>query len=285
MARAGLHAPAGLAGLARTPRPVLAPLPSLWQTWQTPARGSLRAAISAADAISPGRSAVIGFAVAGTIRLASGLPAISRQVTIDARTARTRAGSGGPAVEIDCNGHAGLRFAPGSAGSRLLGVAVDNAGGNGVTLNAGAITLDGDYVGLDLSGAAFGNHGAGVYVSASSSRNLIGLNGARSPGVVANVISGNTGSGLVLAGSARNTVVSNHIGTNAAGTRAIANGGDGIWITGRSTRNEIGGTRFVDSATGQANNPTGNKGTTTPVFVVPPRQPGFRECQKRHSHQ
>ena len=173
--------------------------PSLWQTWQTPARGSLRAAISAADAISPGRSAVIGFAVAGTIRLASGLPAISRQVTIDARTARTRAGSGRQAVEIDCNGHAGLRLAPGSAGSRLLGVAVNNAGGNGVTLNAGAITLDGDYVGLDLSGAAFGNHGAGVCVSASSSRNLIGLNGARSPGVVANVTSGNTGSGLVLA--------------------------------------------------------------------------------------
>jgi hypothetical protein len=84
-------------------------------------------------------------------------------------------------VEIDCNGHAGLRFAPGSAGSRLLGVAVDNAGGNGVTLNAGSITLDGDYVGLDLSGAAFGNHGAGVYVSASSSRNLIGLNGPAPP--------------------------------------------------------------------------------------------------------
>ncbi len=259
LARAGLHAPAGLA-----------PLPLVVANLADSGAGSLRAAISAADAVSPGRSAVIGFAVAGTIRLASGLPAISREVTIDARPAQTRAGGGPPAVEIDCNGHAGLRFAPGSAGSRLLGVAVDNAGGNGVTLNAGSITLDGDYVGLDLSGAAFGNHGAGVYVSASSSRNLIGLNGARAPGVVANVISGNTGSGLVLAGSARNTVVSNHIGTNAAGTRAIANGGDGIWITGRSARNQIGGTAFVDIATGQANNPTGSKGTVPPVFVVPP---------------
>ena len=40
--------------------------------------------------------------------------------------------------------------------------------------------------------------------------------------------------------------------------------------TGRSNGNEIGGTAFVDKSTGQANNPTGNKGTTTPVFVVPP---------------
>lgn len=77
-------------------------------------------------------------------------------------------------IEIDCNGHAGLKFAAGSAGSRLLGLAVDNAKGNGVTLNASSITLNNNYIGLDLAGAAFGNHGDGVYVSATSARNLIG---------------------------------------------------------------------------------------------------------------
>jgi hypothetical protein len=34
--------------------------------------------------------------------------------------------------------------------------------------------------------------------------------------------------------------------------------------------NEIGGTAYVNPATGQANDPTGDKGTVTPVFVVPP---------------
>ena len=88
--------------------------------------------------------------------------------------------------------------------------------------------------------------------------------------MVANVISGNRLNGIDLAGSSSNTVVDNRIGTNAAGTSAIANGGDGIYITGGSRGNEIGGTAFVDTVTGQANNPTGSKGTVTPVFVVPP---------------
>ena len=193
--------------------------------------GSLRAAIKRADAGSPGRSTVIDFAVDGTITLASRLPAISREVTIDARSAPAHISGGPPVIEIDCNGHAGLYFAAGSGGSRLLGVAVDNANGNGVTLNASSITLNNNYIGLDPAGAAFGNHGDGVYVSATSSRNLIGLNSSGASGVVGNVISGNMGSGIVLSGSSDDTVVSNRIGTNAAGTSAIANGGDGISIT------------------------------------------------------
>jgi parallel beta-helix repeat protein len=232
--------------------------------------GSLRAAITRADAGSPGTSAVIRFAVHGTITLASQLPAISRTVTIDATTAPTHVSGGPPVLEIDCNRHGGLRFAAGSDGSQLWGVAVDDASGNGITLAAGSITLNDNYVGLDLAGAAFRNRGSGVYVSRASSRNLIGLNTPGASGVVANVISGNAGSGIVLAGSSRNTIVANRIGTNPAGTSAIANGGDGIWMTGGARGNEIGGREFVDSATGQANNPTGSKGTVTPVFVVPP---------------
>jgi parallel beta-helix repeat protein len=88
--------------------------------------------------------------------------------------------------------------------------------------------------------------------------------------VVANVISGNRLNGIELGGSSSNTVVDNRIGTNPAGTSAIPNGGDGIYITHGSRGNEIGGTAFVNTVTGQANNPTGSKGTVTPVFVVPP---------------
>jgi len=232
--------------------------------------GSLRAAVHAADASPPGRSTLIRFTVHGTISLASQLPGISRAAAIDARSAPTYVSGGPPVVELDCNGHPGLRFAAGSAGSQLLGVAVDDASGNGVTLNAGSITLDSDYIGLNLAGAAAGNRGDGVYVSATSAANAIGLNTSGASGVVANVISGNGGSGIVLSGSSGNTVVANRIGTNAAGTSAIRNGGNGIRITGRSGGNEIGGTEFVDTATGRANNPTGSKGTVPPVFVVPP---------------
>ena len=232
--------------------------------------GSLRAAITAADATPPGTPTVINFSVNGIITLASPLPDISRPVTIDGTSAPTYVSGGPPVVEIDFNDGPGLRFAAGSDSAQLLGVAVDNAVGDGVTLNAGSITLNKNYIGLNLSGAAFGNRGNGVFASAASSHNLIGLNVSGASGTVANVISGNGGNGIVLSGSASNTVVSNRIGTNAAGSSAIANGGNGIWITGRSNLNEIGGTAFVDTATGHVNNPTGSKGQVPPVFVVPP---------------
>jgi len=195
--------------------------------------GSLRAAINSANAAPAGNSTLIRFWINGTVTLSSPLPAIMRKVTIDATSAPTHVSGGPPVIALDCNRHPGLLFAAGSAGSQLLGVAVDDANGNGVTLDAGQITLNDNYIGLNLAGAAVPNRGNGVYISAASARNFIGLNGSHASGVVANVISGNRRSGIVLAGSSWNTVVANRIGTNAAGTWAIANRGDGIRITGR----------------------------------------------------
>jgi parallel beta-helix repeat protein len=232
--------------------------------------GSLRAAIRGADAAPPGTATVIRFAVTGAVALAAALPAVTRPVTIDGTSAPGYRRGRAPLVEVDGRGHAGLRFAAGSAGSQLLGLAVDRAGGDGVTLAAGSITLNGDYIGLNLAGRAAGNRGAGVYVSARSSGDFIGLNPARAAGVVANVISANRGSGIVLSGSSGTTLVDNRIGTSAAGTAAIGNGGSGLVLARRAHGNEIGGTAFTNPATGQANNPTGNKGTVPPVFVVPP---------------
>jgi len=227
-----------------------------------------------ANSLSSRRTSAAGssdivFSIQGTITLASDLPAIVTKTTIDGTYAPSFGGTT-PVVEINANGHAGVVFAAGSAGSQLLGVAVDNAGGDGVTLEANAITLNADYIGVNLAGVAFGNRGDGVYISSTSSNDLIGLNPSAASGVVANVISGNTGNGLSMHGSSGNTVVDNRIGTNAAGSSAIANGGDGIWMTATSHGNEIGGTAYVDTATGQTNNPTGNKGQVPAVFVVPP---------------
>jgi parallel beta-helix repeat protein len=231
--------------------------------------GSLRAAITTVNTSLPGRPALIRFTVRGMITLSSPLPAVSRNVTISGATAPGYA-SGAPVVGINANGQAGLEFAPGSAGSRLLALAVDGASGAGVRLGASNITLDADYIGLSLSGAAAGNRGDGVYVAAGSYANTIGENPSGKSGAVSNVISGNGGNGITLFGSSLNTVQDNRIGTNPAGTSAVPNRLNGLAIAGLSYANEIGGTAFVDSATGQANNPTGSKGTVTPVFVVPP---------------
>ena len=231
--------------------------------------GSLRAAITAVNAEPAGTSTLITFSVSGTIVLASALPAIAADVTIDGTTAPHYAGTG-PVVEINAGGSAGLIFSAGSSGSKLLAIAVDNAGGNGVTLDASAITLNLDYIGIDLAGAAFGNSGDGIYVAATSSKDFIGLNPSGASGAVGNVISGNAGSGVSFHGSSGNTVVANRIGTNPTGTSAIANGANGIWLTAASTGNEIGGTAYIDSATGKTNDPTGDKGTVAAVFVVPP---------------
>ena len=90
--------------------------------------GSLRSAITTANASLPGRPTLIRFAVRGTITLSSALPAVARNTTINGATAPGYR-HGAPVVEIDANGQAGLEFAPGSSGSRLLALAVDDAGG------------------------------------------------------------------------------------------------------------------------------------------------------------
>ncbi|MGO9503653.1 MAG: hypothetical protein ACLPUO_19260 [Streptosporangiaceae bacterium] len=232
--------------------------------------GSLRAALRRSNARPPGKPATVDFRVRGTITLTAALPVISRKVTINGESAPGYVSGGPPVVEINFNSRAGLDFAPGSSGSQLLGVAVDNASGSGVRLQSSAVTLNSDYIGLNLAGTVAGNGGPGVYLEPGSSRNRIGRNPSGVSGTVANVISGNGGSGIVILSSSRNTVAANRIGTNTAGSSAIGNHGDGISIHGRSARNEIGGTEFVNTATGKANNPTGSKGTVTPVFVVPP---------------
>ena len=104
--------------------------------------GSFRAAIHAANADVSGTPTVISFSVAGKITLRGDLPEIDHTVEIDATTAPTHITGGPPVVELDCNGNAGLTNAAGSAGSQLLGVAIGAANGNGITLDAGSITLD-----------------------------------------------------------------------------------------------------------------------------------------------
>lgn len=232
--------------------------------------GSLRAAIIASNADSSPTTDRIEFAVSGTINLLSDLPAITNAVQIDARSAPSYVPGGPPVIEVNFNGHSGLTFSTGSGGSGLFGLALGNSGDNGVTLNASDVTIDKNYIGIHANGSAFSNALDGIYVSSLSSDNKIGLNDSHASGVVGNVISANGRNGIALHGSDDNVIVANRIGTGPDGSAAMANGHNGILVTEGADGNTIGGTVFVDSATGQVNNPTGDKGTGTQVFVVPP---------------
>ncbi len=232
--------------------------------------GTLRWALRTAGNAARGISTVIDFTVAGQITLLSALPPVAADVWINGESAPGYAPGGPPVIGIDFGGHQGLTFTSAARGGKLLGVAIENAGGNGVTVDARSVTLNANYIGLGLTGAKAGNHGNGVVLSARSSGDRIGLNPSGMPGVVGNVISDNWGSGIVLAGSSHDTIAANRIGTNPAGTGAMGNRGNGIVVTAGGRGNELGGTEYTDPATGAQNNPTGSKGTVPPVFVVPP---------------
>jgi len=105
-------------------------------------------------------------------------------------------------------------------------------------------TVRGNYIGLAANGtAALPNSFAGLYLVSGAENNL----------VADNVISGNRFEGIAIAdpGTNGNTVIGNYIGTNAAGTAAVANGftdialdiyNPGVAVFGGAKSNLIGGT-------------------------------------------
>lgn len=104
--------------------------------------------------------------------------------------------------------------------------------------------IEGNYVGTDVTGAtALGNKLWGVFLGGSGSSvrgNAIGFGFA--PTGVGNVVAGNGRDGIRLngAGTVENFLGWNNIGTNAAGTAALANAGNGVLIDSGPTENVIG---------------------------------------------
>jgi len=236
--------------------------------------GSLRAAITSVNSAASSQYSGITFSVAGVITLASDLPAITSKVLIDGTSAPGYVSGNtttAPLVAVNFNNvGSGFTFNSGSAGSGISALSIYGSNSNGITLNASSIALLKNYIGLNLSGAAGGNAKNGIYIASTSINNIIGSNPKSISGLYSNVISGNTLNGIKIYGSAGNKIQANAIGTNPAGTAAIGNKNHGIWVTYYATENTIGGTAYYDSATGQTNNPTGNKGTVPIVSIAPP---------------
>jgi Ca2+-binding RTX toxin-like protein len=118
------------------------------------------------------------------------------------------------------------------SGNTSAGVAIANG-----SLNA---TIIGNYIGTDITGTkARGNLGSGVGITSGSTNNTVGgtTTAAR------NVISGNTGNGILVAGATTtgNFIRGNYIGLNEAGTGNLGNTNYGILLEANSTNTTIGG--------------------------------------------
>jgi titin len=128
-----------------------------------------------------------------------------------------------------------------SAAARNL---ISGNGGNGIeitgTLGALGNVVAGNYIGTDFTGtAALANQQTGVLLNGGAAFNIIG----GTTDIARNLISGNRGSAIVMdgLGTAVNFVDGNYIGTNAAGTAALANA-VGVVLCGGASNNTIGGT-------------------------------------------
>ena len=102
----------------------------------------------------------------------------------------------------------------------------------------------GNLIGTDGTGESpLGNGGVGVFILNGAQSNVIGTNGdGRGDLTERNVISDNAYQGVYIGGLATNAniVAGNLIGVDEAGTTAMGNGNNGIWIADGAQSNRIG---------------------------------------------
>ena len=146
------------------------------------------------------------------------------------------------------------------SGNNFQGVAIS---GNGTKSN----TVAGNFIGTNKAGtAALPNTAAGISIFGKAKSNVIG--GATSAS--RNIISGNLNQGVTISdsGTSSNQVLSNFIGTNAAGTAALANSFSGIDIFTGAASNIIGGVGKGNVISGNANYGIALSGTGTSLNTV-----------------
>ena len=195
--------------------------------------GSLRQAITDANAASGN---TVKFQIGSgpqTISLASMLPVISRPMIIDGATQPGYAGT--PLIEITGNNTVSFGFDVTGGNSTINGLAINSFTSSGIVLttNSGN-TVTNCYLGTSLDGATSKANGAGISIQGGSNGNTIGA----VIGKAGNLISGNQTNGIQISGSNGNMIAGNFIGTNAAGTGALGNGSYGLRVFG--SNNSIG---------------------------------------------
>ncbi len=115
---------------------------------------------------------------------------------------------------------------------------------NGVLITGKATQtlLSGNFVGTTANGdSALGNRQDGVAIVKANSNQLIGCTFQQSPFVFYNVVSGNGANGLRITNSNNTTVQANFMGAGADNATVVANGGDGLLVSGTSKNTQVGG--------------------------------------------
>jgi len=164
--------------------------------------------------------------------------------------------SGAPGIETN-----GIDIFDGSTGNTIGSAipaernVISGNDGDGIILRSTTTgnAIQGNFIGVNLAGTGPAlNDGDGIGIFGSPS-NLIGGTG---PGD-GNVISGNDNDAIFMDGAtcAGNVIQGNLLGTNAAGTAAIQNDNDAIFVTRGAHDNTIGGTEA-----GAGNLISGNNG-------------------------
>jgi hypothetical protein len=261
--------------------------------------GSLRDAITQVNADtnhalygSPGNQAVdeIDFAVTATSDTGGGfhagtgvatftphsfLPFITNAVTIDAWTQGGTNYNGPPLIELNgsqAGGSDGLSIQSGN--DTISGLVINRFANNGVAIYGGSgnDVVEGCYIGTDVSGTArMPNGGQGILVFTSSNR--IGTNGdGVNDSAEGNLISGNNfvGVQLVGAGATGNVIAGNRIGTDVAGTLALANAQGGVALLAGPSNNRIGTSGHEIDNAGERNLISGNNLNFTDGILITP---------------
>lgn len=224
-------------------------------------------------AAGSGAGDVIEFDISGTglktIHITSGLPSITRTVTIDGYTQTDAVVNtadfpdpmnGTLTVEIDAAGESGI-YGIDINGSQADGTVIKGLIVNDIPYETFYLTdvdnvsLEGNYIGTSSTGnVADGGNSHGVRIGGNSTGNMIG-------GAIPakrNVISGNGNTGVLFYGSALTTgnfVQGNYIGVGADGTTRIGNSQPGVFSGADATGNTIGG-----DGVGEGNVISGNGG-------------------------
>ncbi|MFV2068579.1 MAG: beta strand repeat-containing protein, partial [Pirellulales bacterium] len=181
------------------------------------------------------------------IQPASALPALNNSVTgiiVNGRTQTRFGGDTNPfGPEIVLDGSLAGAFVDGlqlpSDDNQVHGLNIQQFHGAGIEISGGNNWVTGSYIGVDATGTTtLGNGDSGVRI-VDSSDNLIGGDSSSTR----NVISGNSGDGVKIIGTAaiNNVIAGNYIGTDTTGTVSIGNRG-GVSIGGGASRNTVGGT-------------------------------------------
>jgi hypothetical protein len=241
--------------------------------------GTLRNAIATANRTAG--LVTIDFAIgasgsARTINLTSPLPAITGTVFIDGTSQGGSGYSGVPLIElngaraganasglmltgnngtvqglrIDHFAQDGILIHANSSGNTIGGTTagtgnvISSNGNDGIELVGSGIVnnlIVGNFIGTNAAGtAAAGNAQDGILIRTGASGNTVGGTAAGA----GNVISGNGNQGIEVVNneSTANLIQGNFIGTNLAGTGAIANKFDGILMRNGTSGNTVGGT-------------------------------------------